>query len=336
MCWTGSRDSVEESILERTPFAFYPLAAGAVRGAGPLKVLGNLVQTARGTLEALKLIRSVKPDAILATGGYVSVPTVLAGWLLRCPTLVYLPDMEPGLAVRLLSVFAKRVAVSFDRVATHFAPRKVVVSGYPVRQALHQGDRRQSRVALGLEDALPAILILGGSRGARSINQAVAQHLDELLRIAQVIHISGPVDLETLRAARAHLAPDLRKRYHLHAYLHEQMIDALVAADLVVARAGASVLGEFPAVGVPAILVPYPYAGPNQHVNAEYLRDRGAAVIVPDHELREQLMIVVDELVASPERLDAMAAAARRLAMPTAARTLASELVALAKDSRNG
>jgi len=352
VAWVGERGSAEERIVTRDgaddsadsrhPMTFYALQAGALRGANPIKAARSVVELVRGYRQARRLVRSFRPQVVLATGGYVSVPLVLAALGTTsahrsgCGVLIYLPDMEPGLAVRWLSRYADRVAVSFDSVARHL-PRAgrtgrphVVVTGYPVRRALFETRRDAAREALALPAEATVLLVFGGSRGARTINRAVRGALPDLLERAHVMHVTGYEDYTELDALRQGLEPALRHRYHLHAYLYEQMTDALVASDLVVARAGAAILGEFPAAGLPAVLVPYPYAGQHQHVNADYLVSRGAAVIVEDANLGERLLPVVTGLLADPSRLRAMAEASRGVAVPGAAEAIARQLIELA------
>lgn len=336
VAWVGSGGSIEERILAREDFAFYPISSGALRGRGPLAGLRSLGRLVRGYGQSRRLVRGFRPDAVLATGGYVCVPVVLAARAGGCPSLVYLPDMEPGFAVKFVSLFVSRVALSFDSVARHFPARKVVVTGYPVRRVLHSADKARARSALGLEDGSPVLLVMGGSRGAHSLNEAVRSGLETLVRWSQVVHLSGFDDYEEMNATRDRLPGVLRPRYHLFAYMHEQMTDALAAADLVVARAGAATLGEFPAVGLPAVLVPYPYAGQHQYVNANYLAQHGAAVIVEDAELSGRLLATVEGLLGDPERIRRMAQAARSLAVPDAARRVARELVSLASGRVRG
>jgi UDP-N-acetylglucosamine--N-acetylmuramyl-(pentapeptide) pyrophosphoryl-undecaprenol N-acetylglucosamine transferase len=330
MAWVGGAHSVEERILAQEGLAFYAISVGALRGTSPWGFLRSLYRIARGHRQAHELLDAFRPDVILATGGYVSVPLVWAARDRGYPVLIYLPDMQPGLAVKLLSRMAQRVAVSFDSVARYFPRDKVFVSGYPVRRALFSTSKEAARQLLGLDAEAPVLLVFGGSRGAHSLNEAVRRALEPLLELSQVVHISGPGDYSLLDAMRARLPSALQARYHLYAYLYERMAAALAAADLVVARAGAATLGEFPAVGLPAILVPYPYAGQHQQANAEYLASRGAALIIPDAELGARLWPTVRDLLGDPERLRAMGAAARALAMPEAAERIAAELVSLA------
>lgn len=334
--WVGGAQSMEQRIITREELAFYPISVGAVRGTGPLTKLRSMGRLARGTLQAGRLISQFSPDVILATGGYVSVPLVLAGWAARCPSLIYLPDAEPGLAVRFLSLFAQRIALSFEGVAGRFPARKTMTSGYPVRRALFTTSEADARTALGLTRELPVLLILGGSRGAHSINAAVRRELVSLLGMAQILHVSGLGDYEDLNRVRTGLTSEQRSRYHLFSYAYDHMVNALVSADLAIARAGAAVLGEFPAVGLPAILVPYPYAGQHQQSNAEYLAEHEVAIIVQDSELERWLLPTVSELLGDPRRLHTMAAASRELAVPDAARSIAEELFSLAIGRTDG
>jgi UDP-N-acetylglucosamine--N-acetylmuramyl-(pentapeptide) pyrophosphoryl-undecaprenol N-acetylglucosamine transferase len=245
------------------------------------------------------------------------------------PVLIYLPDIEPGLAIKFLARFADRVAVTAQPAANHFRPGQAVVTGYPVRRELFERDRAEAQARLGLtgvDDGLPVLLVFGGSQGARSINRAVSDGVEKLLRAAQVIHISGRHDAEWTQARRASLPESLRARYHLYDYLREEMVDALLAADLVVSRAGAATLGEFPAAGLPAVLVPYPYAGAHQWTNAHYLAEAGAAITIADADLGTDLVPTVLDLLADDGRRAAMSGAARVLAQPDAAQRIAHEL----------
>ncbi|HHX43484.1 MAG TPA: undecaprenyldiphospho-muramoylpentapeptide beta-N-acetylglucosaminyltransferase [Chloroflexi bacterium] len=335
VAWVGQRDSIEERIVTRGdagagPMAFHAIDAGALRGANPLKAAHSVLRLMRGYRQAQRLVASFRPEVVFATGGYVSVPLVLAARRGGCRVLIYLPDMEPGLAVRWLSRQADRVAVSFDAVRRHLPGVEVVVTGYPVRRALFETTREAARRALALPLEGEVLLVFGGSRGARTINRATRGALQALLERVYVVHVTGHQDYAEAEAVRQSLTPALRERYHPYAYLHDRMTDALVASDLVVARAGAATLGEFPAVGLPAVLVPYPYAGQHQHVNADHLARRGAAVVVEDADLEVRLLPTVRALLDDPPRLRAMAAAAKAASVPGAAAAIAQHLEELA------
>jgi UDP-N-acetylglucosamine--N-acetylmuramyl-(pentapeptide) pyrophosphoryl-undecaprenol N-acetylglucosamine transferase len=333
LCWVGSSGGVEENLVSRAGILFEGISAARVRGRNPLEMLGGLWAQGRGFWQARRLVATFRPDVLLVTGGYVCVPVTLAARLARVPVLIYLPDMQPGLAIKFLSRLAERVAVTAPPALEFFRPGQGVVTGYPVRRELFERGRDEARTSLGLragEDALPALLVFGGSQGAHSINQAVCEGIDVLLEKAQVIHISGPSDAEWTQARRESLPESLRGRYHVYPYLHEEMVDALLAADLVVSRAGASTLGEFPAAGLPAVLVPYPHAGAHQWDNAGYLVEAGVAVAIADAEIEKDLVPTVLNLLADRDRRASMRQAARGLARPEAAQRVGELLIKLA------
>ena len=329
--YVGTQSGLEADIVGRAGVAFRSVRAAAVRGLSGPQVFVNSFEILKGSIQAWRILREFQPDAVLATGGYVSVPVVIAARLQRCPVLVYLPDTVPGLAVRFLSRLAQRVAVSFDSSLGWFAPGKAVVTGYPVRAALYSTDRDGARRRLGLDAELKTVLVLGGSRGAHSINAAVSEVLEPLLDLAQVIHIVGRTDIAEVQRRRSELRESHRRRYHVYAYLHNEMMDALLAADLAVARAGAASMGEFAAVGLPSIQVPYPYSGRHQEANADFMVSHSAALKVMDAELAAGgLWHALRELLGDESALRSMSAASRKLARPDAARAIADQLVLLA------
>jgi UDP-N-acetylglucosamine--N-acetylmuramyl-(pentapeptide) pyrophosphoryl-undecaprenol N-acetylglucosamine transferase len=311
---------------------FEAIESGQVRGMSPWVAARNLLKAGRGVRQASQVIARFQPEVVFVTGGFVAGPVVLAAWRAGVPVFIYLPDIEPGLAIRRMSRFARRVGVTFPEVARWF-PGKAVVTGYPVRQEILAlaGQRAQARSKMGLLADLPVLLIFGGSRGARSINRAVANALPELLPHCQVVHISGTLDWPAVETQAQHLTDELRPRYHAYPYLHGEMPLALAAADLVVARAGASTLGEFPALGLPSILVPYPHSGQHQEVNAAYLAERNAAIKLPDTHLSTELAPTVLRLLHDGVELEAMRQAARSLAQPSAPKAIVQELMHLAQ-----
>jgi UDP-N-acetylglucosamine--N-acetylmuramyl-(pentapeptide) pyrophosphoryl-undecaprenol N-acetylglucosamine transferase len=272
---------------------------------------------------------------VLSTGGYVSAATTLAAWLKRIPVLIYLPDIVPGQAIQKLSRFAARIAVTSEESCRYFDRSKVVVTGYPVRPEILTLSRAEARQALGLDSRSKVLLVFGGSQGARSINQALLAGLASLLPICQVVHISGRLDADWVTRVTGELPEAVRARYHHYDYLHDMPV-ALVAADLAVARAGAATLGEFPAAGLPAVLVPYPYSGQHQNPNADYMAKNGAARVLLDADLGEKLVPTLLELLddaPSWQALATMRESARSLARPDAAEAIAGQLRTLARRS---
>ncbi len=325
--YLGQAGKLEEALVARAGLPFAHVPSGPVRGRWPWQVAVSAARIALGTWRARKLLRQFGAEVVLSTGGYASVPVAMAARTLGIPLVVFLPDVLPGWAVRFMSRLATRVAVSVPHTASRLANGKVQVTGYPVRRSFWLAERGEGRRRLGLDMEEHVLLVLGASQGARSINEAVAYRLRELLELCQVVHISGVAHESWLRAQAQSLPEALRCRYRLYPYLHEELPWAMAAADLAVTRAGASVLGELPAAGLPAILVPYPHAGGHQRHNARYLEAEGAAVVVSDQELADKLLPMVGHLLSDEQRRRRMASAMRRLARPDAARNVAHLLL---------
>lgn len=339
LLYVGNPGGMEESILARTDIPYQAVDSAPIRGAAPWKLLGNLARVWRGYQQALRLLDRWPADVVLVSGAYVCVPVALGASRRNIPILAYLPDQEPGLAIRLLSWLVDRIAVSFEQVRDSFPAAnrsKVWVSGYPVRADLARArdmDPAAARAALGLDRELKTLLVLGGSRGARAINQALASALPALLERCQIVHISGQLDWPWVQKESEKLPASLQVRYHPYAYMHEELAAAMAAADLAVARAGAATLAEFPAVGLPSVLVPYPYSGQHQAANADFMAGYGASVRVDDADLETLLLPTVLGLFEDEQALARMAQSAQALAQPDAASRLAQALGQLASGS---
>lgn len=324
--WVGGEGGMEESLVKRQRIPFRSIPAAGVHGVSLLALPRNLAQLGRGVLAARRILNDFKPDVLFFTGGYVAVPVALAGRSI--PTLLYVPDIEPGMALKSLARFADVIAVTTEE-SQKFFKKRVYETGYPLRPDLALWDRQMAHQHLGISGSLPVLLVFGGSKGARSINLAVLNNLHALLAKFEIIHISGEADWQIVKDMRDQLPAELADRYHIMPYLHE-MGAALASADLVVSRAGASSLGEYPLFGLPAVLVPYPYAWRYQKVNADYLTRRGAAIILQDQHLDDELLVTLNVLLENPNKLKAMRAAMFELSHPRAAEKIANALIQLA------
>lgn len=311
IAFVGSAERLEASLV---PKAGYPLHTIASRSL-PLRFSFDLARTIgsnlRGTLESLRLLARLRPDLVIATGGYVSFPVVLAARIARftrradVKVALFEPNASPGLTNRLVAPLADEVWGAFDDDG-RFRGR-YVQTGTPIRPALHNlPPRREAIEHLGFDASCKTLVAMGGSQGARTINDAVAKLVENrgLPSDWQLLLVTGPADYDRIadRLARAAIEP---KRIVLHPYL-DDMSDAYAAADLVLSRAGASTLGELAALGKPAILVPYPYATQeHQAANAARFEAAGAAMVVPDSQLEARLRELLEQ-ASAPERLGAL------------------------------
>jgi UDP-N-acetylglucosamine--N-acetylmuramyl-(pentapeptide) pyrophosphoryl-undecaprenol N-acetylglucosamine transferase len=317
--YIGNSRGMERILVPRTgiPCFFFPMAA-------PRSARGVLLLVLAAVRSMAVMLRS-RPTVTVATGGYVSAPVALASWLARIPIVLFLPDVVPGKAVGWLAPMARRIAVTTPASIPYLPAGKAAVTGYPVRQCFYNASGERGRRRLGIPADAKVLCVFGGSQGARSINEAVAASLPELLDRFWVIHICGEQRHAEALEAAAYVPSPLRSRYLLFPYLHdENMADALAASDLALCRSGASTLGELPMVGTPAILAPLPEPNVHQRENADCLAGAGAAVVVDDGELKARLSFLVNELLLDPKRLRAMSNACHDLARLDAARAIAT------------
>jgi UDP-N-acetylglucosamine:LPS N-acetylglucosamine transferase len=319
---------MDADLVTKAGVTFESIPAAGLHGVGLRRLPGNTIQVLRGFAASQRLIRRFRPDVMFFTGGYVAVPMALAG--MNVPTALYIPDIEPGMALKVLARFADRITVTAEDSRKYFRDQdKVIVTGYPARGELAAWKIEDAYQTFGFSPDLPVLLVTGGSLGSLSINQALVSALPALLAEMQIIHLTGRLTWPQFEHIRQELPAELVDRYRAYPYLHEEMGAAFTIADLVLSRAGASSLGEYPHFGIPAILVPYPHAWRYQKVNAKYLDSRGAALVVEDAELSEKIVPLVGGLMRDPGRREQMRAAMRSLARPDSAKSIAKVLVDL-------
>ena len=309
----------ERAEAELVPAAGYPLSPIRVEGLhrrNPLKAARAVVRAALAVIRSAGLLRSLRAQVVLGGGGYVAGPVGLAAALLRIPLVLTEADSHLGISNRLLAPFAARVCLAFPIRGR--SGSRYLVTGRPVPAPATDVAAARARFGLSLDDTV--VLVFGGSLGARSINFAAVEAFQGAT--FRVLHAAGVRDFEALTSPGEH--------YDLRPYIHE-FSDALLAADLVVARSGGSIF-EVAAHGRPAILIPYPAAAADhQSSNAAWMEQGGAAVVIPDSELTAtRLAHEVADLLHDRSRLAAMAHASAALARPDAARDIAAELLAAA------
>jgi UDP-N-acetylglucosamine--N-acetylmuramyl-(pentapeptide) pyrophosphoryl-undecaprenol N-acetylglucosamine transferase len=323
--WVGSRSGMEETMLKQYDLSFEAVSAAGLHGISLRSLPGNIFQLLRGLQEAKAIINNFKPHVLFFTGGYLGVPVAFSGR--KVPSVVFIPDIEPGLALKAILRFAKYVSVSTRKSLQFLRDKEVRVTGYPVRSEMRQWERVSGRKYFEIPENELVLFVFGGSKGALSINQALLASLGSLLKDMHVIHISGKDHWEEVQKAKESLDPALIKNYHNYPFLYDEMGAAFAAADLVVCRSGASTLGELPFFNLPAILVPYPHAWHYQQQNAEYLRDNGGAVILENAKLKDQLESLVRSILNNREKLIAMRTSMKVLSYPNAAQQIADMIV---------
>ena len=319
--FVGTAAGIEARAVPAAGYALRLLPGRQLRGGGIARAAAGLASAAGGTLRALALLGELRPRLVVGVGGYASVAVVIAASLRRIPTVLLEQNVVPGAANRVLARLARRICVGFAESIAFLPRARAVHTGNPVRADLIRPRPPRAR---------PGLLVFGGSAGAHRLNQAMLDALGPLgptLAGLDLTHQTGAADLETVRAAYA--ARGLAAR--VEPFIAD-MGAAYAAADLVVARAGAMTCAELTAVGLPAILVPYPYAtDDHQRRNAEVLVRAGAAEMILDAALDgERLGTALRRLLEDAGRRETMAARARALGRPDAAERVATECLRLA------
>jgi UDP-N-acetylglucosamine--N-acetylmuramyl-(pentapeptide) pyrophosphoryl-undecaprenol N-acetylglucosamine transferase len=273
-------------------------------------------------------LRKIRPDAVFATGGYVSGPVILAAIVLRIKYYLHDCDAYPGLVTRLTAPFASGISVTFGKAKSYIFSNKIAVLGNPLRENLTMVSKEKARKYFNLEPDIRTILVMGGSQGAQSINKAVLHIGLKLIREygIQVIHQVGNKNFEDCIFDLNQKYPQLLKspQYILRPYF-DDMSYPLNAADLVISRAGSLSISEINLVGLPMILIPYPYAaGDHQNYNAKEIENYGAGVMLDDNKCTpEKLMTLIVNILFDKEKLDKMRIKSLELARPNATEFIA-------------
>jgi len=331
----GTRGRAEADLVPAAGYEIDYLRVSGLDRRNPIKAAVAAVRAARAVGAARRLLGARRADVVMGGGGYVAGPAGLAAVRMGLPLVLTEADSHLGLANRLLARRARRVCLAFPIPGRHGDP--FVVTGRPVPRAVIEADPTVARRRFGIPGPADCVTIVGGSLGARSINLAAFGAYTRLERGLPHDHVGEPW---ILHVAGRRDYPELRRRweeqgsperYTLIQY-EPNLGDVLAAADLVVARAGGSVM-EIAAAGRPAILIPYPRAtGDHQSTNARWMAGGGGAVVIPDHELTpETLSAAIAGLLADEDRLRSMSNAARRLAKPDAAERIAGEVLRAAR-----
>ncbi|WP_035244265.1 undecaprenyldiphospho-muramoylpentapeptide beta-N-acetylglucosaminyltransferase [Desulfonatronovibrio hydrogenovorans] len=324
--FAGGEYGPEREIVTKAGITFKSFPARGVLGRG-FKSLGSLFWMSKSLVLSLFFLRSFKPEVVIGFGGYAGFMPVLAARWLKIPTAIHEQNSLPGVTNRILGKKADRVLLSFPDENSFFPALKVVETGNPVRREIVQGVKGNSSI-LG---RVRRLLVVGGSQGAKAINDAVLASIKELKAMdVEIWHQTGQVDFERVSQVYQKEYPQARVEPFI-----ADMAEAYSFATLVLCRAGASTLAELCVTGRPSILIPFPYATHNhQMTNARHLEQQGAALVLAQSYLHEvNLARVVGDLLAMPDKLRRMSRAALEAGRPDAALKIVQELEKIRKKS---
>lgn len=325
----GTSYGIENQILPKTPYRFQKIwMRGLQRKVTPgnllfpLRLLVSLVQCAYFLLR-------FRAQVVIGTGGYVSGPALMAAIVLRIPTVIQEQNSYPGLVNRLLGKWVKQVHVTYEDSLPYFRKQSnTFVTGNPIRSEFTQKNQKVARPSFNLQKDKMTLFIFGGSQGAHAINQVVLNCVERLLAFKdlQLLWATGHSDYERVKTQ----CEPFKENVSVHSFI-EDMSAAYAAADFVLCRAGATTLSEITTWGLPAILVPYPYAAAgHQEFNAKTVEKAGAALMISHCALNEdRLLRNIAELIAAPEKRRLMSRAAKKLAKPNAAAEMVDKIEAL-------
>jgi UDP-N-acetylglucosamine--N-acetylmuramyl-(pentapeptide) pyrophosphoryl-undecaprenol N-acetylglucosamine transferase len=324
----------DEAALREQFITFIPVIAGKRRLYFSIKNFFDVFKTGFGIIGALWRVFRLYPDVVISKGGYVSFPVIVAARILRIPLIIHESDTVPGRVNVWAGKFATRVALSYPEAASYFKPETVSVTGQPVRRSITATSREAGREFFELDPDLPTIGVLGGSLGARIINDAIATILPELIEKYQVLHQTGKANIDEVKTDTSVILGDdiKRTRYKPFPFLNDVQTKMFAGAvDIVISRAG-SALFEIAAWGKPSIIIPITNSnGDHQRKNAYHYARTGACIVIEEANLSDSvLMNEIKLLLDHKDRYDTMAGHARNFFNGDAARIIATEAVKIA------
>lgn len=283
--YIGSKQGIEKEIIEGAGIPYAGISSGKLRRYFDLKNFKDPFRVLKGVIEAYSLIRKTKPEVIFSKGGFVSVPVVIAGWMNKVPVLLHESDITPGLANKIAIRFASKIFVTFEEALQHLPKGKAVYTGSPIREDILQGDRYKGLEYLSFSSDKPVITIMGGSLGAKRINETVRKLLPQLLESFQIVHLCGKGNLDSTLMNRT--------GYKQFEYISKELPDVLAATDLVISRAGSNAIFEFLALKKPMILIPLSKAASrgDQILNAESFEKQGYCHLIYEEQLTEKELL---------------------------------------------
>jgi UDP-N-acetylglucosamine--N-acetylmuramyl-(pentapeptide) pyrophosphoryl-undecaprenol N-acetylglucosamine transferase len=324
--YVGTREGMESTIVPQAGFDFKTIDISGINRSSLIKATKSLTKMPRSFFQGWEVVRDYRPDIVIGTGGYVSFPVVLAATFLDCKTYIHEQNALPGLANRNLARRVDCVMLTFPEAQKHLNAKLIKLTGLPVRKDILNVDKVKARQKLGLKENKFTLLVFGGSRGAMSINQAMVGAMERLrYEDIQVIWLTGENGYEDIKKSLADKVDlrDMKCNLQIYPYMYN-MNEALAVSNLAVCRAGASTLSELAIMGLPAILVPYPYAAENhQEMNARALLQKKAVTMVIDEFLDgDTLYQRVSELMLDLQRLKQMSINMKQQARPHALRDI--------------
>lgn len=291
--YIGSKDGIEKEIINDAKIPYFEISSGKLRRYFDMKNFTDPFKVMKGVIEANKILKREKPNVIFSKGGFVAVPVVIAASMRKIPVVSHESDLTPGLANKLSSPFCDKLCVTFRESLKYVKDNKGVLTGTPIREEILRGNSLKGKELCGFKDNKEILLVIGGSLGAKSINDAVRKNLKELLKNFNIIHICGKGNLD-----EGLLNINDYKQFD---YVKEELPNLLKASDLIISRAGANVIFELLALKKPTLLIPLSkkISRGDQILNANSFEKEGFSLVLDEDEMmkdNKKLISKLDEL----------------------------------------
>ncbi|CAM2827815.1 undecaprenyldiphospho-muramoylpentapeptide beta-N-acetylglucosaminyltransferase [Paenibacillus sediminis] len=335
--YIGGKRGLESTLIPKENIPFESIDITGFRRKLSFDNVKTVMRFVKGVQTSKKLLQQFKPDIVIGTGGYVCGPVVYAASKLGIPTMIHEQNAIPGLTNKFLSRYVDTVAVSFEGSESSFPKaRRVIYTGNPRATTVRLASSERGFASLGLPVNSQVVLVVGGSRGAKAINDAMidmAPHLARLNRI-QFVYVTGEGYYEKTKEQIREVLGGIPNHLHVLPYVHN-MPEVLASTSLIVNRAGASFLAEITSLGIPSILIPSPNVTNNhQEANARTLEKRGAAEVILEKNLSgETLFAAIEKIMTDPQRQIQMSNESRKLGKPDSAQLIVEEIRRLTKSS---
>lgn len=295
--YIGSINGIEKELVQKENIPYHSIASGKLRRYLSVENLKDPFKVVKGYFDAYKILKELKPKVVFSKGGYVTVPVVLAASHLKIPVIIHESDMTPGLANKIAMKSAKTICVNFEETLKHVGG-KGIYTGSPIRAELFKGSRAIGNQMCGFNEARPTLLMMGGSLGARKINEVLREALPTLLKKYNVVHICGKNNLDENLVGM--------EGYKQFEYVREELPHLFAMTDVMLSRAGANALAEIIALNIPSLLIPLSQAASrgDQILNANAMNQKGYCEVLMEETLnKETLVEKLDEVYRNRHKL---------------------------------
>ena len=293
--YIGSKEGIERELVEGLDLTYIPISTGKLRRYFSWNNLKDVFKVIKGIFQSINRIRKIKPNITFSKGGFVSVPVVIGSWFNRVPVICHESDLTPGLANKISQPFSKMIMVTFKETSKFIKNDKAFYLGPVIRDSLKNGDINKGKEFFKITNDKPNILIMGGSLGAKKLNEIILDNLDELLEKYNIIHGVG----------KGNLSEETKEGYYQREYIGKELKDVLALSDVIVSRAGSNAIFEFLYYKKPMLLIPLPSTASrgDQIENAENFRKKGFAEVIQQDDLNEEnLLTTIDLLYIDREK----------------------------------